>query len=146
MGGPVLQWALLNFEAGPVLCPKIGQLLGSRLDVDPATMQCRIAFFGPVALLVQSQADLGNFVRLFKIKERLGVVDRVDGKPGPLDKVDSLIGRGMFQKGTFIFFGFRYCIFFITPFGFFCVQTPTLLHFSISKLLCVCLERTKRLN
>jgi len=95
-GGPVLQWALLSFEQGAILCPTIGQLLGSRLDVDPTAMQCRIAFFGPVAALVPSHAELGAFVRLFKNKERVGVVDRVDRRDGA--KADALIGRGMFQK------------------------------------------------
>lgn len=102
-GGPVLQWVMLEFDH-PVVCPRNIQLIGSRLDLTDTVLAgtCRIAFFGTLAAVIPENDPIESYLRVFKRKERLGVVDRVDVPKGA-DKsvrVDQLVGRGLFGKGT----------------------------------------------
>jgi selenocysteine-specific elongation factor len=107
-GGPVLQWVLLECEE-PVLCPRVGQILGSRLDTDVTSGICRIAFYGSLAKTFTSKESLKEVFRVFKRKERIGTVDRIEGGEGTSGKansippgtlIDSLIGKGLFKKDS----------------------------------------------
>jgi selenocysteine-specific elongation factor len=102
-GGPVLQFVLMEFDH-PVVCPPLVQLIGSRLDLNESLSinTCRIGFFGRLALVVPDAEPLDKYLRVYKNKERTGVVDRVDlpKNAGPEVKVDQLIGRGMFKKDS----------------------------------------------
>lgn len=88
-GGPVLQFALIEFDQA-VACPAHAQVIGTRLDLDPASSSssCRLALYGRVCRIQDSLPPL----RLFTYVERRGVVDRVSA--GEME----LIGRGMFRK------------------------------------------------
>lgn len=72
-------YALLEFEK-PVVCPPKSVVLGSRLDGDAFSNRCRIAFHG---CLVETfaQRDYESKIlpqlRIFKLKKREGLVDRV---------------------------------------------------------------------
>ena len=102
-GGPVLQFALLEFES-PIPVPQLVQLICSRLDLNEsaAVNTCRIAFYGRVTTVIPENEPIYHFIKVFKSKEKIGVVDRVDVPKGaPSDtKVDQLIGRGFFKKDT----------------------------------------------
>lgn len=92
-GGPVLQFVLLEFDQ-PVVCPLQVQLIGSRLDLtndSQAATTCRIAFYGRVCKVLPTSKDAA--LRLFKPKEKQGVVDRVNG-------TNEVIGRGLFKRDT----------------------------------------------
>ena len=58
-GGPVLQWALLQFET-ETRCQEDSILIGSRLDLDINSKECRIAFYGRIckALSAEELKDL----------------------------------------------------------------------------------------
>ena len=67
-----LQWCLLKFER-PVLCPPNSMLIGSRLDTDVHTRNCRLAFYGRIDTFVASE-DQMHELRIFKRHEKFGVV------------------------------------------------------------------------
>ncbi|GJP84653.1 hypothetical protein CLOP_g14700 [Closterium sp. NIES-67] len=96
-------FALLVFES-EIACPSDALLIASRLDSDIHSNTCRMAFHGHiVAPIDPTTMNSGSqAVRVFKLKSREGVIDRV---------VDShsLIGRGLFKKETDItkFVGLR---------------------------------------
>ena len=102
-GGPVLQFALIEFES-PVVIPQYVQLIGSRLDLNESISinTCRIGFYGRLACVIPDNEPLENYIRVYKNKERIGIVDRVDlpKNAGPEVKVDQLIGRGMFKRDS----------------------------------------------
>lgn len=72
-------YALLEFER-PIICPPHSTVIGSRLDNDAFSNKCRIAFHGN---LVENfaQKDYHSSIlpriRIFKVKRREGLVDRV---------------------------------------------------------------------
>jgi len=102
-GGPVLQFVLMEFDS-PLVVPQHVQLIGSRLDLNESTSvsTCRIAFYGRVSYVVPENEPIGNCIRVFKNKERFGVVDRVDlpKNAGSDHRVDQLIGRGLFKRDS----------------------------------------------
>lgn len=53
-GGPVLQWALLQFET-ETRCQKDSVLIGSRLDLDINAKECRIAFYGRISMPLSAE-------------------------------------------------------------------------------------------
>lgn len=87
------QFAILEFPKS-VTCPVHSILIGSKLDTDIHTTSCRLAFHG-VLLDKINWSDLAERekVKVFKYKERAGIVDRV---------VDdyNLIGKDLFSKET----------------------------------------------
>ena len=100
VGGPFLHWCFFKFET-PILCPKGSMLIGSRLDADikksSEAAMCRIALYGrPVAYGGPDDGsdalDLSS-LKIFKMKQREGVVDRVVNSR-------ELICRGLFKKET----------------------------------------------
>lgn len=103
VGGPVLQFGLLEFDH-PIVCPNLVQILGSRLDLNESLSinTCRIAFSGRVTQVIPEGDNLDKYVRVYKNKEKIGIVDRVDlPKNAPLDyPVDQIIGRGLFKRDT----------------------------------------------
>jgi selenocysteine-specific elongation factor len=93
VGGPVLQFVLLEFDA-PVVCPNGVQLIGSRLDLNnETTFTCRIGFYGKVCRVFSAQEAVALPVKLFKHKEKVGAVDRI--MPN-----GEMIGRGLFKRDT----------------------------------------------
>lgn len=62
-GTEPLQWALLQFQHS-IYCPLNSLVIGSRLDADTsegaagsAATQCRLAFFGPVKVILEGDTD-----------------------------------------------------------------------------------------
>lgn len=88
------QWVWLHFEH-EVLCPLGSLIIGSRLDTDIHENTCRLAFYGR---LVHAQGpdevEAAKSLRLYKPKERRGVVDRV------MDDGITVIGKSLFKKST----------------------------------------------
>uniref|UniRef100_A0A2K6G8T0 Eukaryotic elongation factor, selenocysteine-tRNA specific n=1 Tax=Propithecus coquereli TaxID=379532 RepID=A0A2K6G8T0_PROCO len=84
-GCPRQQWALLEFER-PVTCPRRCLVIGSRLDADVHASACRLAFHG---VLLHGLEDRGYAetclpsLKVFKMKHRHGVVERVASAPSP---------------------------------------------------------------
>jgi selenocysteine-specific elongation factor len=71
------QYALLEFEKS-VLCPPDALLIASRLDTDIRRNSCRLAFSGKIL----QEFDMDDVkqreqLRIYKIKEKVGSVDRV---------------------------------------------------------------------
>jgi len=87
-----LAYVLLIFEK-PVLCPMGSLLIGSKLDFDTASPNCRMAFFGRI-LASMNPKDLKP-LRLLKMKQKVGMLDRVDKQDSCL-----LICRDMFKADT----------------------------------------------
>mmetsp|Transcript_87983 Transcript_87983/g.137886 ORF Transcript_87983/g.137886 Transcript_87983/m.137886 type:complete len:669 (-) Transcript_87983:122-2128(-) len=87
-----LAYALLIFEK-PVLCPMGSLLIGSKLDFDIHSPNCRMAFFGRI-LASMNPKDL-KALRLLKMKQKVGMLDRVDKQDSCL-----LICRDMFKADT----------------------------------------------
>ncbi|CAD7700999.1 unnamed protein product [Ostreobium quekettii] len=88
------QWALLQFDV-PLTAPKDAVLIGARLDTDVQCASCRLAFYGQlVAPIDLSNPDEAAKLKVFKWKEKTGVIDRVqpDGK--------TAICRNLLKKGT----------------------------------------------
>lgn len=87
------QFCVLQFDK-TVTCPASSVLLGSRFDSDIHLNTCRLAFAGRLL----TRIDFDNTterekLRVYKRKERSGVVDRVvDGH--------SLIGKDLFKKDS----------------------------------------------
>lgn len=87
------QYALLEFDA-PVTCRADSLVIGSRLDADIHLNSCRLAFHGRLCAVTGDADYKQNFLpnlKIFKIKTRTGVVDR-------LHTENTLIGRGLFKK------------------------------------------------
>lgn len=75
----IQHYALLEFER-PIVCPSQSTVIGSRLDADTFSNKCRIAFHG--CLIEQfTPKDYASTmlprVRIFKLKRREGLIDRV---------------------------------------------------------------------
>jgi selenocysteine-specific elongation factor len=96
------QWAALLFDS-PILCPTGAVLIGSKLDTEAAANACRIAFHGS-AIEALPSGDVHELarLRLFKRKEKVGAVDRIEEgdatctDAGPV----TLIGKNLFKKET----------------------------------------------
>lgn len=101
-GGPILQWALLNFEQ-PIICQQGAMVIGSRLDLNVETKSCRIAFYGRVSKQYPkppTEEELAA-LRVFRYKERYGAVDRITDKSADADgKVRDVVAKNMFSKDT----------------------------------------------
>jgi len=88
------QWALLRFSQ-PVTAPVDSLVVGSKLDTDASAAMCRLAFSGRlVAPLDASNPQQLARLRVFRVKQREGVVERVN-KDGC-----TAVCRGMFKKET----------------------------------------------
>ncbi|KAK9843360.1 hypothetical protein WJX74_010898 [Apatococcus lobatus] len=88
------QWALLRFEQ-PVTAPQDTLVIGSRFDGDASGASCRQAFYGRlVHLLDTGDPQQLQQLRIFKLKQRRGIVERISP-----DK-QSAVCRGMFKKDT----------------------------------------------
>lgn len=84
---------MLRFEK-PLQVPLHSLLIGSRLDTDIHSNTCRLAFSGRFLCGVDwSSAAERARLRVYKLKERVGTVDRVVDER-------TLIGRDLFSKGT----------------------------------------------
>ena len=73
------QYALLEFEK-PLICPANSKVIASRLDVDAFSNKCRIAFHGSLVERFTSkdyESSVLPRIRIFKLKRREGLVDRV---------------------------------------------------------------------
>ncbi|RHY29671.1 hypothetical protein DYB32_004968, partial [Aphanomyces invadans] len=75
----------------PVLCPPHSHVVCSRLDTDVNRQVCRIAFHGRVDATIE---DVAASIRIGKVKERRGVVDK------SLDDPSVVIVRDLFRKET----------------------------------------------
>jgi len=88
-----LTFAFLTFET-PVTCPVGSLLIGSKLDVDVHTPQCRLAFYGRIiADLNPKKPEVVKALKVVKVKKKEGRLDRVDKQ----DKRCVII-RDLFQK------------------------------------------------
>lgn len=97
VGGPFLHWCFVQFDK-PVLCPRGSMLIGSRLDADvkkaSESSMCRIALYGKPVTDSESESNLElSALKIFKTKQREGVVDRVVN-----DR--EIICKGLFKKET----------------------------------------------
>ena len=92
-GGKGGQWALIEFD-GPVMCPVGSLLIGSRLDTDVNAATFRIAFYGRlIQPLGKDSGLLKDALKIYKLKQRSGVVDRVD-------KNGTVIVKSLFEKNS----------------------------------------------
>eukprot|EP00927_Polykrikos_kofoidii_P059256 TRINITY_DN54460_c0_g1_i1.p1 TRINITY_DN54460_c0_g1~~TRINITY_DN54460_c0_g1_i1.p1 ORF type:complete len:683 (+),score=118.02 TRINITY_DN54460_c0_g1_i1:95-2143(+) len=87
-----LSFALLVLEK-PVMCPLGSLLIGSKLDFDTNSPNCRMAFFGRILAPINPK-DLAA-LRLVKMKSKSGFLHRVDRQEPTL-----LICRDMFKADT----------------------------------------------
>jgi len=91
---PGQQWVLLTFDR-PVTAPRDVLVIGSKFDTEVHTPTCRLAWYGRLVRTLDV-ADRGALegLRVYKCKERTGVVERVkdDGR--------SAVCREMFKKET----------------------------------------------
>ena|GEM_PF-1873803 len=102
LGGPFLQWALIQFEH-PVYCQAFSTIIGSRLDTDVDTKSCRIAFYGKASRLYKAGGEDHSDLRVFKMKSREGSVDRIADKQVSDDgTVNGVIGKDMFSKESLL--------------------------------------------
>eukprot|EP00698_Gefionella_okellyi_P019832 TRINITY_DN6144_c0_g1_i2.p1 TRINITY_DN6144_c0_g1~~TRINITY_DN6144_c0_g1_i2.p1 ORF type:complete len:333 (-),score=78.06 TRINITY_DN6144_c0_g1_i2:726-1724(-) len=86
-------WVILQFET-PVTCPANGLVIGSHLDSDIQLNQCRLAFYGRLSLVLPGEGRAAlNALRVFKRKQRIGGIDRVQDDY-------TVIGKGLFKKET----------------------------------------------
>ena len=88
-------FALLEFE-NPVLCVESSMVIISRLDMDINTPSCRLAFYGTLQHIFTSanyQSDGLSELRIFKYKEKEGVVERMNDEY-------TVIGKDIFKKET----------------------------------------------
>lgn len=81
-------------------------VIGSRFDTDMNSPTCRLAFYGRlVALLDPSDPAALQRLKVYKLKQRSGVIERVasDGR--------TAVCKGMFKKETDIslFTGMQVC-------------------------------------
>ncbi|VDM32594.1 unnamed protein product [Hydatigera taeniaeformis] len=83
---------VLEFDA-PVVAPMGGVVIGSRLDTDPLSSSCRLAFHGTVARFFESSQECRASLSVYRCKQRRGEVERV---------IDprSCIVRGLFKGET----------------------------------------------
>jgi len=90
---PYTQFAVLEFEK-PVQAPLQSILIGSRLDADIHQNSCRIAFQGRLVTGIKwSDPVERSKLKVYKLKERVGSIDRVADER-------TIIGRDLFTKGT----------------------------------------------
>jgi selenocysteine-specific elongation factor len=98
------QWVALLFEV-PILTPLGSMIIGSKLDGDVNANVCRLAFFGRLVEQLSS-AELHSLgqLKLFKMKKKEGVIDRIDSKSeessGSSFSPIVVIGRSLFKKET----------------------------------------------
>lgn len=86
-----MQWCLLRFDR-PVLCPPHSMIIGSRLDLGDKSAKCRLAFYGRLCDVIESEARLPE-LKIFKTHGRYGTVDRVNSP-------HELVARDLFRKET----------------------------------------------
>ncbi|EUB57506.1 Selenocysteine-specific elongation factor [Echinococcus granulosus] len=67
---------VLEFDA-PVVAPMAGVVIGSRLDTDPLSSSCRLAFYGTVARVFASSQECRTSLSVYRHKQRRGEVERV---------------------------------------------------------------------
>ena len=92
-GGKGGQWALIEFD-GIVMCPLGSLLIGSRLDTDVNAATFRIAFYGRLIQPIGLGSGLKKEeLKIYKLKQRAGVVDRVD-------KNGAVIVKDLFEKNS----------------------------------------------
>lgn len=87
-----LAYVLLVLER-PVMCPIGSLIIGSKLDFDSNSPNCRMAFFGRI-LASMNPKDLKP-LHLLKMKQKVGLLDRVDQQEPSL-----LICKDMFKADT----------------------------------------------
>lgn len=87
-----LSYALLLFER-PVTCPLGNLVIGSKLDFDIHSPNCRMAFFGRILAPI-SPKDLKQ-LHLIKMKQKVGALDRADKQDDKL-----FICKDMFKADT----------------------------------------------
>lgn len=87
-----LAYVLLLFEK-PVTCPTGSLLIGSKLDFDIHSPNCRMAFFGRI-LCSMDPKDLKP-LRLVKMKAKVGTLDRFDRQERTI-----VICKDMFKADT----------------------------------------------
>lgn len=87
-----LFYVLLVLEK-PVMCPLGSLVIGSKLDFDIHSPNCRMAFFGRI-LSSMDPKDLKQ-LRLVKMKQKVGVMDRVDKQEPSL-----IICKDMFKADS----------------------------------------------
>ena len=94
-----LQWCLLKFEA-KVRCQLDALVIGSNLEANDLSDKCRIAFHGRLVERADA-ADVGDRVRLYKLKRKVGAVAKL-GDPC-VDKsgeraIRDVVGKDLFAK------------------------------------------------
>ncbi|GMH38911.1 hypothetical protein BSKO_06809 [Bryopsis sp. KO-2023] len=88
------QFALLNFEL-PLTAPSDSVLIGARLDADLESSSCRLAFYGQVMSLIDTDDKAAlKILKIFKWKNRQGVIERLNP-----DKTTAIC-KSMFKKET----------------------------------------------
>jgi len=87
-----LAYALLLLERG-IQCPTGSLIIGSKLDFDAHTPNCRMAFFGRI--LTPMNPKEASKLRMLKMKQKTGVLDRFDKQDRTL-----MICQDMFTAET----------------------------------------------
>jgi len=83
-------YALIDFET-PVYCFKGSVIIGSKLDIDANSKQCRIAFEGELLQILTSEQRSSFSIR--RLKERIGKIEKV------LDS-NTVLVKDLFKKET----------------------------------------------
>jgi hypothetical protein len=96
-----LAFALLLFER-PVTCPLGSLLIGSKLDFDIHSPNCRMAFFGK--FLVPIDPKELQQIKVMKMKQKVGFLDRLDKQDKSL-----IVCKDMFKADTdmSLFYGLK---------------------------------------
>ncbi|ESO86354.1 hypothetical protein LOTGIDRAFT_220667 [Lottia gigantea] len=92
---PSMQYALIELEK-PVTCATLSLVIGSKLDTDIHSKNCRLAFHGRLLEIFTKPSYVQESLpklKIFKIKKREGGIDRV------VDEY-SVIGKNLFKKTT----------------------------------------------
>uniref|UniRef100_A0A6B2L2C5 Tr-type G domain-containing protein n=1 Tax=Arcella intermedia TaxID=1963864 RepID=A0A6B2L2C5_9EUKA len=84
------EFALVNFET-PIFCPLDSILIASKLDIDINANTCRLAFNGTIEKQIEEE-KMKN-LKIYKIKTKIGIVDRVLTN-------DTLLAKNLFNKET----------------------------------------------
>ncbi|VDK43407.1 unnamed protein product [Taenia asiatica] len=83
---------VLEFDA-PLVAPMAGVVIGSRLDTDPLSSSCRLAFHGIVSRFFASSQECRTSLSVYRHKQRQGEVERV------VDPRHCIV-RGLFKSET----------------------------------------------
>lgn len=92
---PLRQYILLEFEKPIIVAPQ-SMTIGSKLDLDIHSSQCRLAFYGNIIEIIKDKNYFSTILpnlKVYKNKQKFGSIDRVKNET-------EIIGKNMFKKET----------------------------------------------